>query len=341
LGLLALAAGSLYSQPTNGAVYWSATRPDCSNLQETAVSITNSSGAVIGYSCYVSGTFVWFASGGGWTSKIRVGAPSTAPIGVDYTFYDTNGNNLNIDTTSGGSPTSSGDEVSFALSANQPSEVVMLGATSNAPTYGPTTDGTVNAVYYCPDATTCSNVLPQLVYLQQPTHPWLATVPVAWDNATSPTWSAVGADDGVTNVVSFVVYNEGTTAASFNVYIYDSAGTLVATGTTPSIPPLPLLSDGSYGEAGTYGATLRTLIPNGLPTGIFKVLIDGGAENCAVLMLQFSGFQYPAPSMSGMQVAYDSSPSSNAVVAAALRIAQAKRARAVPMHKQVFGALPQ
>jgi hypothetical protein len=340
-GLIALAAGVLHSQPTNGPVYWSVTMPDCSSLQETAVSIKNSSGAVIGYSCYVSGTFVWFAAGGGWTSKIRVGAPSTAPVGVDYTFYDTNGNNLNVDTTSGTSPTASGNEVSFALSANQPSEIVALGATSSAPNYGPTTTGTVYALFYCPDATTCLNVLPQLVYLQQPTHPWLAAVPIAWDNSTWPTWSAVGVDDGVTNVVSFVVYNEGTVATSFNIYIYNSTGALVATGTTPSIPPLPLLSDGSYGEAGTYGATLRTVISSPLPSGTFKILIDGGNEDSAVLMLQFSGLQYAAPSMSSMQVAYDSAPSSTATVAAAVRSTHAKRARTVPTQKRVFDALPQ
>jgi hypothetical protein len=309
LGLIAIAAGALRSQPTNGPVYWSATKPDCSSLQQTAASIMNSSGAVIGYSCYVSGTFVWFATGGGWTSKIRVGAPSTAPIGVEYTFYDNNGNDLNIDTKSGSSSaTASANEVSFALTANQPSEIVMFGATSSAPTYAPTTTGTVRAVYYCPDATTCQNVLPQLVYLQQPTHPWLATVPLSSDTAVWPTWSAEGVDDGVTNVVSFAVYNEGTTATSFNIYIYDSAGELVATGTTPSIPPSLLLNGGTYGEAGTYGATLRTVIGSPLPSGIFMILIDGGNEDCEVLMLQFGGLQYPAPSMSSMQVAYDSSP---------------------------------
>ena len=339
LGLIALVAGGLRSQPTNGPAYWSTTMPDCSSLKETAVSITNSSGAVIGYSCYVSGTFVWFAAGGGWTSKIRVGAPSTAPIGVDYTFFDNNGNNLNVDTTSGGSSTTSGNEVSFALSANQPSEIVMLGASSNAPNYGPTSTGTVYALYYCPDAITCSNVLPQLVYLQQPTHPWLATVPISWDNAVWPTWSAEGVDDGVANIVSFVVYNQGTTATSFKVYVYDSTGSLVATGTTPSVPPLSVQSGGFYGEAGTYGATLRTVIPSGLPSGLFKILIDGSTENCSVLMLQFSGLQYAAPSLSSMQIAYDSAPSSTAMVAAAVRSAQAKRARTVPTQQRVFGAL--
>ncbi len=315
--------------------------PDCSSLNETAVSITNPSGTVIGYSCYVSGTFIWFAAGGGWSSKIRAGAPSTAPIGVDYTFYDNNGNNLNVDTTSGSSATTSSNEVSFALSANQPSETVMLGATANAPSYGPTSVGSVYAVFYCPDAVTCGNVLPQLVYLQQPTHPWLATVPIAWDDATWTTWSAEGVDDGVTNVVSFVVYNQGNTATSFKVNVYNSTGALVASATTPSVPPFTILSDGSTSEAGTYGATLRTLIPNGLPAGIFKVLIDGGTEDCSVLMLQFSGLQYPAPSMSSMQVAYDSAPSSSAVVAAAVRSAHAKRARTVPTQVRVFGVLPQ
>src|SRR5579863_10399124 len=55
LGLIALAAVVLHGQPTNGPAYWSVTMPDCSSLQETAVSITNSSGTVLGYSCYVSG----------------------------------------------------------------------------------------------------------------------------------------------------------------------------------------------------------------------------------------------------------------------------------------------
>ena len=97
-----------------------------------------------------------------------------------------------------------------------------------------------------------------------------------------------------------------------------------------------MLSDGSYGEAGTYGATLRTVITGGLPSGVFKILIDGGTVGSAVQMFQFTG-----PSVSSMQVAYDSAPSSTAVVAAAVRQAHAKRARTVPTQKRVFGALPQ
>src|SRR6266446_2582014 len=88
LGLIALGAATMRGQPTNGPAYWSNTIPDCSTLGETAVAITNSSGGVVGYSCYVSGTFIWLAAGGGWSSAIRVAAPASAPIGVDYTFYD-------------------------------------------------------------------------------------------------------------------------------------------------------------------------------------------------------------------------------------------------------------
>ena len=65
LGLIALVITPLSGQPTNGAVYWSATQPDCSSLNETAFAIKNAAGKTIGYSCYVSGTFVWLAAGGG------------------------------------------------------------------------------------------------------------------------------------------------------------------------------------------------------------------------------------------------------------------------------------
>jgi hypothetical protein len=341
LGLIALSAVALPGQPTNGPVYWSTTVPDCSTLETLPVSITNSAGTVIGYSCYVSGTFIWLIAGGGWSVKIRAGAPATAPIGVDYTFYDNNGNNLTLDTTNslpGGSTLTSNNEVDFALSTNQPLEVDLLGATSNAPNYAPTTTGTVYAVFYCPDATTCSDILPQLIYAQPATHPQpgLATVPISWDSSVWTQWSAEGVDDGTANnVVSFVVYNQGTTATTFNVDVFDGTGALVATGTTPLIPPLPLLSDGYYGEAGTYGADLRTpgLITSGtIPTGVIKILIDGGTEDASVQMFQIAG-----PSLSSMQVAYDASPGSSAVMASAQRRAQAKRVRSVPLQKQVFG----
>ena len=126
IGLIALAAASLYGQPTNGPVYWSTSSSlDCSSLSESPVTITDSTGKTLGYSCYVSGTFVWLAAGGGWSTSIRVAAPASAPVGVDYTFYDTNGNNLSMDTT--GSFAGSSNDVNFALAANQPAEIDLLG----------------------------------------------------------------------------------------------------------------------------------------------------------------------------------------------------------------------
>jgi hypothetical protein len=190
IGLMALAVAAVYGQPTNGPVYWSAAKPDCSSLNESPVTIKNTSGTTIGYSCYVSGTFVWFAAGGVWGTSIRVAAPASAAIGVDYSFYDTNGNNLSLDTA--GSYTESSNKVSFALYANQPAVVDLLGATGNAPSYNDTATGSVYALFYCPDATTCNNVLPQLIYSALPTYPWSLSVPIAWDDALSTQWSAEG-----------------------------------------------------------------------------------------------------------------------------------------------------
>ena len=87
IGLMALAVTAVYGQPTTGAVYWSTVAPDCSSLNnETPATITNSSGTTIGYSCYVSGAFLWLAAGGvdynpaKWGTSIRVAAPASAAI---------------------------------------------------------------------------------------------------------------------------------------------------------------------------------------------------------------------------------------------------------------------
>ena len=62
---MALAVATVYGQPTNGAVYWSTVAPDCTSINnESPVTIKDSSGTTLGYSCYVSGTFVWLAAGG-------------------------------------------------------------------------------------------------------------------------------------------------------------------------------------------------------------------------------------------------------------------------------------
>jgi len=299
IGLLALAVVSLQAQ--NEPVYWSTTKPDCSSLGETTpVTITNSAGATIGYSCYVSGTFVWLAAGGMWGTTIRVSAPALNDIDADFTFYDRSGNNLSVDDTLDNDPSSfgSGNETEVPLFANQPLEVEVLGATNNAPNYGATAEGTVYAVFYCPDAATCSNVLPQLLYSALPAQPWSLSVPIAWDDALSSQWSAVAIDDGGTNVVGLVIYNEDTVANSYTVDVYDANGNFATSGTTPSIPPLQSVT----GEGGTYAVLLDDLV-SGLPAGPFKVLIDGGSLLSAVEVLQING-----TSATTLQVAYDTAP---------------------------------
>jgi hypothetical protein len=336
IGVIALGVGALHAQPTNGAVYWSTTQPDCSSLNESPVAITNTLGTTIGYSCSVSGTFIWLAAGGQWGTSIRVAAPASAAVGVDYSFYDTSGNNLSMDTT--GSYTVSSNDVNFALYPNQPAEVDLLGATSTAPKYSSTTTGSVYAVFYCPDAATCANVLPQLIYSALPSLPWSLSVPIAWDSAVWTQWSAEGMDDGSTHRVSLVIYNEDQTATSYSVSVYNSAGTLVGSGTTPSIPPLHNLGNGNLGEGGTYGALLSDVILTPLPSGIFKVLVDGGSLYSAVEMLQFNGL-----SATTLQVAYDSAPtsiSSAAFSAAVVRRPNVRRLGVASTPKPVFSALP-
>lgn len=335
IGLMGLAVAALYGQ--SGPVYWSATQPDCSSINnETAVAITSGK-TTLGYSCYVKGTFVWLAAGGvdyhpaKWGTSIRVAAPASAPVGVYLSFYDTNGNNLPLDTA--GSFRNSGSELDFSLNANQPAEVDLLGATSNAPSYSSTATGTVYARFYCPDAGTCSNVLPQLIYSALPTYPWSLSVPIAWDNFVWTQWSAEGIDDGHTHRVSLVIYNESPTAATFTVSIYNRAGTLVGTGTTPSIPGAPTLSDGSLGQAGTYGALLSDVIKAPLPSGVFKILIDGGALYSAVEVLQVNG-----TSATTLQVAYDTAPVTTAGAFKPLNV-RSSRAAATPV--PVAFALPQ
>lgn len=299
------------------------------------MAITNSSGTTIGYSCYVSGTFVWLAAGGGWSTSIRVAAPASAPVGADYTFYDTSGNDLRLDSTSGGGSATPGNRVSFALRANQPAEVVLLGAAGAAPSYSSTATGSAYAVFYCPDAATCANVLPQLRYSAQPGSPWSLSAPIVWDTELWTQWSTLGADDGGGRRVSLVIYNVGMTAASYTVRIYDGTGSLAGTGQTPVLPPLKALSGGALGQGGTYAALLSDVIAAPLPSGVFKILIDGGAQYSAVEALQFDG-----PSATALQVGYDSAPS----VASSAEALSAKRlsirsARVESMPRPVFREL--
>jgi len=338
MALMAVAAAALPGQPiavpgtqppVTGPVYWSTTPPDCSSLaRESPVAIVSAS-RTVGYSCYVSGTFVWLAAGGVWISAIRVAAPASGAIGVDYSFYDTSGNSLKLDSTSDGSAAVSSDDVNFALSANQPAEIDLLGATSDTPKYATTVVGTVYAVFYCPDATTCGNVLPQLLYSAMPTAPWSLSTPIAWDTALNTAWSAVGVDDGGAHRVSLAIYNEDIAPTSYRVQVFDSTGKVAASGTTPSIPPLQALADGTYGEGGTYGAMLSDVVGTPLPPGPFKILIDGGSMYSAAEVLQLYG-----ASATALQVGYDSQSALASLGAIHLR-----RSRVASRPKTVFRPL--
>jgi hypothetical protein len=191
----------------------------------------------------------------------------------------------------------------------------------------------VYAVFYCPDAATCGNLRPMLLYSTLPSLPWWLSAPISWDTELWTQWSAEGIDDGGAHRVSLAIYNEDTTATSYTVRVYDSTGSIAGTGATPSIPPLQARSDGSLGEGGTYGAMLSDVIPTPLPAGLFKILVDGGAKYSAVEVLQFN-----PSSATALQVAYDSAPGVRSSAASASRLS-IRRARVAPMSRTVFSEL--
>jgi len=299
-GLMALTAVGLYAMPpTTGAQYWS-TNPnlDCSAFHALIAEIQLASGGK-GYACFLSGTFPWLASGGSWATSIRIDAPASGGIGVDLGFFQ-DGQRFSMDTTSGNGVPTSSNLVSFALNANQPSEIHLLGASTDAPRYSHTQTGLVYAVFYCPDAVTCATVLPQLLYSFAPVKPWSLSVPIAWDSTFSlfqpkgigPRWSAAGINDA-THLISFAICNQSRIETVFTVRVFDGNGSLVGQATTPSIPAV-----------GTRGFLLNDVIRTALPAGILKVTVDGGSSLSSVTFLQFDG-----DAATSLQVAYDSPPS--------------------------------
>jgi hypothetical protein len=298
---MALSAMGLYAfPPTTGAKFWT-TDPnlDCSAAHALIIEVALDSGG-LGFSCLVSGTFVWLAAGGTWSTSVRVAAPASGAIGVNYGFWQ-DGQRISLDTAPGdGAVPASGNLVSFALNANQPSEIRLLGATSAAPNYRNTQTGFVYAVFLCPDAATCAAVVPQLLYSFVPIKPWSLSVPISWDSTFSsfqppgilPRWSTAGMDDA-THQISFAICNQSRVEAAFNIRVFDSNGTLVGQSATPLIP-----------VAATRGFLLRDVIRTPLPAGILKVTVDGGQNLSSVAFLQFDG-----DSATSLQVVSDNLPS--------------------------------
>ena len=312
LALTALVAAMLHGQPsTTGTAWWSTTPIDCSSVDNVPVgssyTISLPSGAT-GYYCYVSGTFPWLAAGSGYITALRVAAPASGPVGVDYSFYDTGGNSQNLDTTLTGSSPASGNDVNFVLSTNQPAEVNLLGAQGDAPNYSNLKTGSVYAQFYCSKAATCLSVLPQLIYSAAPTIS--LSVPIAWNGLEWTQWSAEGIDDGGAHRVSLVIYNQATVAAIYTVRVFDSSGAQVGLGTTPAIAGYSSVT----GEGGTYGDLLSNIVKTSLPSGILKVLVDGGSNKSTVLMLQGNG-----RAIATLQVGYDSAPSGGSTSTSALQ----------------------
>ena len=217
-------------------------------------------------------------------------APASGAVGVEYVFFDQDGKRISLDTISG-SARAAGDTVSLALSANQASEVQLLGASTDGPQYGRTQTGSVFAVLLCPDAGTCATVFPQLVYSSAPFKPWLLSVPIAWDSSFSflqpsglaARWSATGVHND-TDFISFAIYNSSPTAATYAVRVYDSTGALAGQGVTPPIPG----GNGVDGAGGTRGFLLTEIVGTTIPAGVVKVTIEGNGPT-STIFLQFSG----------------------------------------------------
>jgi hypothetical protein len=195
----------------------------------------------------------------------------------------------------------SGTTIALALNANQPSEVQLLGASSDSPQYNATQTGSVFGIFLCADPGTCATLLPQLLYSFLPVEPWLISVPIAWDSSfsflqpagLSTRWSAVGIQDPA-HLMSFAIYNQSTAASTYTVRVYDHAGSLAGQAVTPLIP-----------VAGTRGLLLTDVIKSALPAGILKVTIEGAGPSSA-LFLQFNG-----DSATSLQAASDLVPGSS------------------------------
>jgi len=338
---LALAAVSL-----RGQVFWTATPQDCGAIWQVEIqNPVNPQGPDV-YTCAVGGTFLWLAAGGPWGSTIRVSAPASNPVGVQYWFYDNNGQELSLDTTAGtGSAVTSTSDLAFALNPNQPSQINLLGTTGTS--HSNTQTGTAYAEFYCPDEATCENVLPQLIYSALPTIPWSLSVPIAWDITYgyslgwNTLWSAVGVDDGASHRVSLAVYNQDqsgtTTPTSFAVRVYDSNGNLSGTGMTPPLNPIPMDNTGNFaiGDGGTWANLLSNVITTRLPSGPFKVVVDGGDTPCSVEVLQVNG-----TSATTLQVGFDILPDLSVAGSNAAKARHKARTRAARGARRPVGAFP-
>ena len=276
--------------PTTGAQWWSADpNLNCTAYRSLIYEVPLASGGK-GYACGVTGTFVWFASGGSLSTSIRLAAPASGAVGIQDLFFDEGGTRISLDTIAG-AVRASGNSLGQVISANQPSELRLLGASSDAPLYQKTQTGSVFGVFLCSSSAACATVNPQLLYSSMSVPGWSLSVPIAWDSTFSPLqpvglstrWSAVGINDA-THLISFAIYNQSAASKTYSVRVYDSNGSIVAESVTPLIPG----SGGADGAGATRGYLLTDVIGTALPQGILKVTVEGDGLSSAVF-LQFSG----------------------------------------------------
>ena len=289
--VVALSAATGFAlPPTTGAQWWS-TDPnlDCTAYRSLIYEVPLASGGM-GYACGVTGTFVWFAAGGSWGTSIRLAASGSGAVGVQYLFFDEDGNRISLDSVAGGAQTSD-NSVGFVISANQPSELRLLGASSDAPQHQRTQIVSVFGLFLCSSSAACATVNPQLQYSSMSAPGWSLSVPIAWDSTFSPLqpvgsstrWSAVGINDA-THLISFAIYNQSPAATTYSVRVYDANGSIAA----ESVTPLIFGSGGADGAGATRGFLLTDVIGTALPQGILKVAVEGDGLS-SVLFLQFSG----------------------------------------------------
>ena len=289
--LAALSAATAFAlPPTTGAQWWS-TDPNlnCSAYRSLIYEVPLASGGT-GYACGITGTFVWYAAGGSWGTSIRMAAPASGAVGVQYLFFDENGNRISLDTIAGGAQ-ASGNSLGLVSSANQPSEVRLLGASNDAPRYQNTQTGSVFGVFLCSTSAACATVTPQLLYSSTSVPGWSPSVPIAWDSTFSPlqpvglstSWSAVGINDA-THLLSFAIYNQSAASTAYTVRVHAGDGSLAAESVTPLIPG----SGGADGAGAARGFLLTDVVGTALPRGILKVTVEGDGLSSA-LFLQFSG----------------------------------------------------
>ena len=289
--VVALSASTGFAlPPTTGAQWWS-TDPNlnCTAYRSLIYEVPLASGGK-GYACGVTGTFVWFAVGGSWGTSIRMAASASGAVGVQYLFFDEGGNRISLDTIAGAAQASV-NSLGLVVSANQPSEIRLLGASSDAPLYQKAQTGSVFGVFLCSSSAACATVNPQLMYSSMSVPGWSLSVPIAWDSTFSPLqpvglstrWSAVGINDA-THLISFAIYNQSPASTTYSVRVYDADGSIAA----ESVTPLILGSGGADGAGATRGFLLTDVIGTALPQGLLKVTVEGDGLSSA-LFLQFSG----------------------------------------------------